>query len=78
MAVVSVLLGGTAFEGLPKMLTSIDSETRTEVLDNMGCHLKKYFLRESVNWMTENWKFLESQTLDIVKYIEKTPVDKIG
>lgn len=60
VALTSVLLGGIAFEGLPKMLQAIENEARImSVLADLECHLQKYFLRDSANWMTQNWEHLE-------------------
>jgi hypothetical protein len=52
VAVSSALLGGTPFEGLPKMFAAIEDERKlNSVLEDFNCHLKVHFRPESAEWM---------------------------
>ena len=71
IAFASVLFGGSAWASLPRMFYRLDEFKRDEVLSRIKPLLATKFTTPLAEWFYTSWKYLEEQTLLLLKYLSE-------
>jgi hypothetical protein len=70
----SVILGGNAWLGLPKMFSLLNEETVDELVPAVESWIQTIHGEQCARWITFNIKHLEKQTFLLVQYFLKERV----
>jgi hypothetical protein len=73
LAFAAVLLGPQTWSTLPKLFSALKDQVRATALLNLSPLLCDYFNPVIGNWICENWRSLEGQTLELVRALKETP-----
>ena len=70
MAVLSVIVGGSAWNSLPRMFENMNFDLRRKVLYYLNFYIDVLFCTEVSLWFEGNWQYLDESILLIMKHFK--------
>ena len=70
MTVLSVIVGGSAWNQLPRMFEKMDFDLRSKVLHFLNFYIAVLFCTDVSLWFEGNWQYLDESVLLIMKYFK--------
>ena len=74
LLLASFILGGACWNASVKMLNAVTLAERIELFDTFRLHLRKIYQQEVAEWVIMNWKAVEDQHLQLIKYLKQPPL----
>ena len=75
IAFASVLFGGSVWASLPKMFGSLEPSKLEDSLSLLCSQLAVRFNSNLASWICIHWKYLEEQTLSLLRYLKEQHLD---